>query len=109
VLQDRQALVVIHGEHAIVSFELRGNEERVRGQRPGQGVALPAQLVEDGSDDLDLFAAQIAGFAGMRIEPGDADPRPAQSEAFDEVEEQHAQRALEARASDPAATSFSAT
>ena len=45
------------------------------GMRAGDVEALLAQPLDRGHDDLDLLAAQRAVLAGMRVEPGDGEPR----------------------------------
>ena len=76
VLDDRQTLVVIHGDDDVHAAreELR-RECRVGGNGPAHVESLPAQLREHRLDHVDLLAAQVSGFARMRIEAEHGDAR----------------------------------
>ena len=94
VLQNRQALVVVHREDAIEIAQARGIEQRVRRQRTCQLHALRAQARDERDDDLDFLASEMAGFTRMGIQARDRDARLRQAEAAREVALQDAQRLL---------------
>ncbi len=55
------------------------------GSGPDQVHALGAQRVEHRRDHVDFLAAQVAAFAGMRIEAGDQDARLGDAELRSQV------------------------
>ena len=85
VLDDRQALVVIHGDHDIGLRQGLGRECRIGRKRPAHVEPLAAQLPYDRLDHLDLLAAEMPGFPGVRIEPEDRDARSGHAEVALEV------------------------
>ena len=100
VLEHGQALVVVHREHRIGFAQALGIEKRVGGQRPDDVVARGAQRVEHRRDDFDFLAAEMAGFAGVRIQARDEHARPRDAEARDQVAAQDLERLGEAFARD---------
>ena len=70
-----QRLVVIHAQRRVVAAPRRGVEHRVGGERPARVDAGGAQRGDRRRDDVDVLAAERAGLAGMRVEPGDRDDR----------------------------------
>jgi hypothetical protein len=79
-----QRLVVIHAQRGIVIPPRRGVEHRVGGEGAARIDAGSAQLGDRRSDDLDVLAAERAGFSGMRVEPGDREHRPGDTEIADQ-------------------------
>src|SRR4051812_48717852 len=92
VLQHRQSLVVVHGEHRICRAQPLRYEERVGGNRPPGIDALAHRLGDGGRDHLDVLAAKMARFAAMGIEAGDQDAGLGKAKAALEVGVEHAQR-----------------
>ena len=66
VLGDRQALIVIHGQHRILPGEIVGRKGRVR--RPRTGHARIPELVDGPRHHVTILAAQFAILPGMRVE-----------------------------------------
>ena len=52
-----------------------GVEHRVGGMRAGDSPAFGGKRGDRRLDDLDLLAAELAAFAGMRVEAGHGEPR----------------------------------
>ncbi len=50
-----------------------------------------AQTAQHRRDDLEFFAPEVSGLAGVRIEAADEDPRRAQAEEPPQVTLEHAQ------------------
>ena len=65
------------------------------GAGPISCMPCAAQRVERRRDDFDLLAAEMAGFAGMRIEPADHDARRANAEARAQIVIENAQHPLQ--------------
>ena len=78
-----QRLVVIHAQRRVIAAPRLGVEHRVGGERAARVDAGGAQLGDRRRDDLDILAAERAGFAGMRVEPGDRDDRRGDAEIAD--------------------------
>ena len=80
-LQHGQSLVVIHRDDRVVVADVLGHEERVGGQRAGDAApAVGARVGDRRRDDVDFLAAQVAAFAGVRIEPAHGDARRGDAE-----------------------------
>src|SRR2546430_17643963 len=75
VLQHRKPLIVVHRDHAIEFARFGRNEDRIGWKRTGHGYALLTKRCQRGSNDLELLAAEISAFAGMRIEAAHRDAR----------------------------------
>ena len=56
-------------------------EHGVGGMGAGHSPAFGGKRGNRGRDDLDLFAAELAAFAGMRVEAGHGEPRLGDPEA----------------------------
>ena len=97
VFENRQALVVIHRQHGIAGGMTDAREQRVGGQRADELHAFATQAIECGLDDVDFLAPEVAGFAGMRIEPGHQDVRPGDAELALQVRVQDADHRIEQR------------
>ena len=67
--EDRQPLVVIHGDHRIGAGQLIWRKRRVGGEWPDYIHPLLAQCCEHGLDSVGLLVTEMSRFAGMRIEP----------------------------------------
>ncbi len=91
VLEHRQALVVVHGQHRVAVRERVRHEQGVGRQRADELHALGAQALEHRDDDVDLLAPHVAALARVRVEAGDQDARRVQPEVVDEVGMQDAQ------------------
>ena len=70
-----QRLVVVHAERRVVICARAGMEHRVGGMRTGDSPALGRKRSDCRLDDLDLLGAELAAFAGVRVEAGDGEPR----------------------------------
>ncbi|MGZ2443075.1 hypothetical protein ACVI55_005575 [Sinorhizobium medicae] len=68
-------LVVIHGHHGIEAFLQRPEEDRVSRERPLDIESEGPGLLDRRLDDVDLFHAEAAAVAGMRIEPRNRNSR----------------------------------
>src|SRR6266850_6090971 len=102
VLQHRQPLVVIHGEHRIGLPQALGDEQRV-----GRNGSLRVDAGAHGRgnrrrDHLHVLTSEMARFAAVRIEPGDENARPRDAEATPEIRIKDAQRADEPSGGDGA-------
>ena len=75
-----QRLVVIHADRAVIGLARGVVEHGVRRQRAASLDALGAQGFDGRRDDVDLFGAERAVFAGMRIEAGDDEARMGEAE-----------------------------
>ena len=93
VLQHRQSLVVIHGEHAIGLAQPLGHEQRIGGNRPLGVDAAGDRSGDRGRDHLHVFASQVTRLPAMRIEPRDEDARARDPEAALQVGIDHPQGA----------------
>ena len=82
-----QRLVVIHAERHVVAGARRRDGTCVSAGSGPNGVdALGAASASTaGADDPLVLAAHRAAFAGMRVEPGDREPRLADAEAAPEI------------------------
>ena len=60
-------------------------EHRVGRQRPARVDALGAQLLDRGRDHAAILVAERAFLAGVRVEPGEREPRPRDAEALAQV------------------------
>jgi hypothetical protein len=96
VLEHRQALVVVHREHG-VGRPARCAATACRPAAGRRGPCLRRAAFEHRRDDLDLLAAHVPAFAGMRVEPGHQDARPRDAELAAQVGVQDAQRAFPVR------------
>src|SRR5260221_13317572 len=85
ILQHRQALVVIHRQHAVGLAQALGHEQRIRGDRPLGVDARPGGARDGRRDHLDVLAPAGARLAAMRVQPGDEDARPRDAEAVLEI------------------------
>ena len=70
-----QRLVVIHAQRRIIVGARAGVEHGVGGVGAGHPPALGRERGDRRLDDLDFLAAELAAFAGMRVEAGDREPR----------------------------------
>jgi hypothetical protein len=95
VLEHGQPLVVVHREHDIVVRQMARHEHRIRGQRAVHEHPRAARALDRGRDDVGVFAAEMAAFPGVRVEParGDARARDAPEPAHVVVED--AERGVE--------------
>ena len=75
-----QRLVVIHADRAVIGFARGGVEHGVRRQRAANRDALGAQGFDGRRDDVEIFGAERAVFAGMRVEAGDDEARMGEAE-----------------------------
>ena len=73
VLEHRQSLVVIHGQHGVVAFEMARHEQRVRRYRAVHIQALCARLRDGRIDDAQFFIPQMPAFSGVRIQAAHRD------------------------------------
>ena len=80
-LQHRQALVVVHRDDGIVAARDVRNEHRVGGQRAATSRPARAHACDRRRDDVDLLAAEVAAFAGVRIETAHRDARRGDAES----------------------------
>ena len=74
-LEHRQALVVIHGEHAIDVGEQARLEQGVGRVRAARFDAERADAFERRGDEVAFLGTQMPAFARMRVEAGDGDAR----------------------------------
>src|SRR5438477_5321754 len=81
VLQHRQPLVVIHGEHGIGLTHALGHEQGVGGNRTLGIDAAGARRGDRGRNDLHVLAAQVTRLPAMRIEPRDENAGARDAEA----------------------------
>ena len=100
VLEHRQALVVVHGQHHVVVRQRARHEHGVGRQRAVDQHAGGARALDGGRDHVAVLGAEMAALAGVRIEAahGDARPRDAPEPAHVVVED--AQRGVEQRRGD---------
>ncbi len=73
VLEHRQTLIVVHGQHHVVAREVARHEQRIGGQRAVDVEAqrrAPAR--SPGAIIALLLVAQVSALAGVRIEAADA-------------------------------------
>ena len=75
-----QRLVVIHADGAVIGVARRGVEHGIRRQGSPGVDAFGAQRLNGRCDDVDVFAAERAVFAGMRVEARYRKPRPGKAE-----------------------------
>src|SRR5258708_6885382 len=75
VLEDRQSLVVVHGEHAIGAFQPLGHEERVGGKPAARLGPQRNCFLNCWSDDLGVFCVKMPGFAAVGVNARDPDAR----------------------------------
>src|SRR5574341_234764 len=75
VLEHRQALIVIHGEHAGGALQALRHEKRVRRQRADRVDAGFRRLRDRGRDDVAILGAEVARFAAVRVQSRDQDAR----------------------------------
>ena len=83
-LQRDQALVMIHRYDSIILSARGLPEESVGWQWIGHTDAVVASTLRRWTDRLSLFIAEQAGFAGMRIQRRDTDPRLTNAEVLTE-------------------------
>jgi hypothetical protein len=74
-LHGDQALVVVAGDHRIELALERAQEQRVRGERTADVLALVAKLGHGGREHVPLLAPEEAAFARVRVHAADRDPR----------------------------------
>ena len=75
-----QRLVVIHADRAVIGLARGGVEQGVRRQRAANRDALGAQGFDGRRDDVEIFGAERAVLAGMRVEAGDDEARMGEAE-----------------------------
>ena len=92
VLQDRQALVVIHGEHRIGVFQPLGHKQRIGRYRAARFDARRAGGADRRRDHIGVLMAEVARLTAMGIEAGDQDARAGDAKAPAQVGVEHAQR-----------------
>nr|GEU28139.1 2-octaprenyl-6-methoxyphenol hydroxylase, putative [Tanacetum cinerariifolium] len=83
--QHRQALVVVHGQHAVGVHQVLGLEQGVGRIRTGNIDAARARRVQRRRDGVDFLAAQVAALARMRVQAAHQDARRCQAELGLEV------------------------
>ena len=96
IFQYRQALVVVHRQHGVEAGQLGGQEGGIGRQRPDQVHALRAQALQQRDDQIQFFAAQVAIFAGVRVQAEHGDARRRQAELTAQCGVHRAQRVLQA-------------
>ncbi len=74
VLEHRQSLVVVHGEHAVRAFQALGDEERIGRQRSARFDAGCFRFGDRGGNDVPVLSAEVPRLAAVRIEPRHEDP-----------------------------------
>ena len=74
-LERGQRLVVIGAEQRIITHADGGREQAVGGERTIDDDAFFGELGDRGHHDPLFLAAELAVFAGMRIESGQRDAR----------------------------------
>ena len=72
-------------KRGIVARARRVVEQRVGGQRPARIDAVGFEPRDGGRNDRAVLFAERAVFAGVRIEPGDGEPRPRNAETAGEI------------------------
>ena len=75
MLDDRQPLIVIHGEHRIEPREHPWHEHGVRGQRSLGADAARLHPRDRGSDDAQFLVAKVAAFPRVRVQATHGDAR----------------------------------
>ena len=80
-----QRLVVIHAERDVVGLARGLVEHGVGGKRAARVDAVGDQPLDRGPHDQAVLLAERAVLAGMRIEPGDREPRARDAEAVGQV------------------------
>jgi len=95
VLQHRQALVVIHGQHGVRLLQPRRGKQCIGWQRSAQAHAVFAQRFQRRRYHADFLVAQVAIFSRMRVQTGDQNMRIAQAEPSPQTCVQDGQRALQ--------------
>ena len=69
------ALVVVHRQHRIKRAAFGAKEDGIGREWPFDTDAVPLACLHRRRNHVDLLAAEIAAVAGVRIEPGNRDPR----------------------------------
>src|SRR2546427_9208075 len=85
VFEHREALVMVDGKHAIGVLQPPGHEQRVRGNRPARRDARGRGGGNGRRDDLDVLASEMPRLSAMRVEPGDENARPRDTETPTQV------------------------
>src|SRR5204863_2318088 len=80
VFEHREALVMVHGEHAIGGAQPLRHEQRVSRNRAARRDARVRSGGNGGRDDLEGLASEMPRLAAVRIEPGDENARPRDAE-----------------------------
>ena len=102
VLDHRQALVVVHREHRVGALERGGRECRVRRQRAGDSDAACREGLDRRPDHVDLLAAEVAAFPGVRVEAAYEDAGGRDAERLTQAPVEHDEGPLEPFARDRA-------
>ncbi len=71
---------MVHRQHRVEAAQLCRQEGGVGRQRASQVQALAAQAFQQRDDDVQLFAAEVAVLAGVRVQAEHRDARPGQAE-----------------------------
>ena len=79
VLQNRQALVVVHRKDCVLVAGRR-RKRRICRQRSANAHSRAGQFANDRGDDGLVLSAEMAAFAGMRVEAADDDLRVVDTE-----------------------------
>jgi hypothetical protein len=80
-----ECLVVIHAERGIVTGPCLLREHRIRGKRAEGVDVFGAKPHHRRADNALVLVAESAAFAGVRVEPGDRQPRLANGETAPEI------------------------
>ncbi len=85
MLQDRQTLVVIHGQHTIRLLQVFLLEQGISRIWSGGGNPQGLRALQHRRDHIYLFPPQVTVFTRMRIQAGHQDARLAQAEFLAQV------------------------
>ena len=95
MLENRQSLIVVHGEYGIRASEAVRCKQTVRRQRSDDRMTLRPECRTYRLDHLDFFTTEVSALTGMGIEACHQHPRIFESESTPEIGEQDVQAPFE--------------
>ena len=84
-----QRLVVVHAERGVVGLARRLVEHGIGRERAARVDAVGDQPLDRRAHDQAVFLAERAVLAGVRVEPGDREPRMGDAETIDQIARHH--------------------